>query len=147
MQNNDDENLLICRMARLIYKVPHLISWVNDIANHGHFADLKVKTVNPAYSTLFFIENIAMNPEYPSKDLNIEAHSKIQEVKVKSAAFAGAKLSRLNMPTELSIMTVNRKGVLMVPDEQTVVQMNDILTLMGKPDEVEKISLIIQQKK
>jgi uncharacterized transporter YbjL len=51
------------------------------------------------------------------------------------------------MPTEVSIMTVNRKGVLMVPDEQTVVQMNDILTLMGKPDEVEKISWIIQQKK
>ena len=90
---------------------------------------------------------MAMNPEQFEGGLNGEAQSKIQEVKVKSNAFTGIKVKNLDLPAGTMVLTINRKGLIIVPDEETPVQLNDILTLMGRPADIEKASLVLQKNR
>jgi trk system potassium uptake protein TrkA len=147
MEEEDEDNLQTCRMIRLLLDVPDVISWVQDPARNPKFQKLGVRVINPVYSTLLIIEGMVLNPEaidlFPDVDEDLE----IREVKLKNETLAGTLLSELKLPQGVAILTIQRGDNVLVPDRNSVLASNDIITVAGSLREVEQVIRLLQRSK
>lgn len=147
MEEEDEDNLQICRMLRLLLNVPNVISWVKDPAKNPEFQKLGVRVINPAYSTLLVIEGMVLNPEAISLFPDVDEDLEIREVKLKNAALADRPLTELEFPQGVAVLTIQRGEDVLVPDRNTVLAPNDVLTVAGPLTEVEHVLRLLQHSR
>jgi Trk K+ transport system NAD-binding subunit len=147
MEGNDEYNLQICRMIRILLDVPNVISWVHDPAKNPEFQKLGVRVINPSYSTLLIIEGMVLNPDAISMFPDVDEELEIHEVKLKNVKLAGPRLSELILPQGIAILMIQRGDSFLVPDRNSVLASNDLITVAGTLNEVEQVIRILQHSK
>ncbi len=131
MEENDEDNLRICRMARQVYRVENVVSWVRDPAQNIRFRSLGVRVVNPAYSTVLIMESMVLSPDAFSMTLDVDELREVREVKLQNRDLIGRRLSELNLPGDVIVLMIERGGDILIPDRETALRANDTLTLVG----------------
>ena len=143
---DDEDNIVICQMAREHYGAQKVIARVNDPRNQAHFDLLGVSpTVSATQSIMAMIEH-----EVPEHELvhllelrkeNIE----IVEVQIdKDSPSAGKLVSRLKLPSGSRLIMVMRDGQHEIPDQETELRAGDqVLAILepGKEDELRRVLL------
>jgi trk system potassium uptake protein TrkA len=143
---DDEDNMVICQIAREKYGVEKVIARVNDPRNQAHFDLLGIApTVCATSSIKALIEH-----EVPEHDLihllelrkeNLE----IVEVQIdKNAPCAGKSLEKLQLPEGARVITVMRNGQAESVDGTTRLQPGDqVLAILqpGKEDELRRVLL------
>jgi trk system potassium uptake protein TrkA len=147
MEEDDDDNLQICRVVRLLLNVPNVISWVQDPAKNPEFHKLGVRVINPMYSTLLIIEGMVLNPEAISTFPDVDEGLEIREVKLKNESLAGTPLSELKLPQGVAILTIQRGNSVLVPDRNSVLASNDLVSVAGSLRDVEQVIRLLQQSR
>ena len=140
---DDEDNLVICQIAREGYSVPKVIARVNDPRNQAHFELLGItQTVCATSNILGLVEH-----EVPEHELvhllelrneNLE----IVEVLIEGGApCAGKRIDRLNLPEGARVISVVRAGVAQIADGDTEIRAGDqVLAILepGKEDELRR---------
>ena len=143
---DDEDNMVICQMARERYGVAKVIARVNDPRNEPHFDLLGISpTVSATQTIMALIEH-----EVPEHELihllelrkeNLE----IVEVQIdKSSPSAGKRISGLNLPSGSQLISIMREGHAEIPDSETELQVGDqVLAILepGKEDELRRVLL------
>ena len=143
---DDEDNMVICQMARERYGVAKVIARVNDPRNQPHFDLLGISpTVSATQTIMALVEH-----EVPEHELihllelrkeNIE----IVEVQIdESSPSAGKRVSGLKMPAGARLIYVIRDGHAEIPDAETELQAGDqVLAILepGKEDELRRVLL------
>ena len=143
---DDEDNMIICQMAREHYGAKKVIARVNDPRNQAHFDLLGISpTVSATQSIMAMIEH-----EVPEHELvhllelrkeNLE----IIEVQIpKNSPSAGKRVSRLKLPPGSRLISVMRDGRHEIPDQDTELQAGDqVLAILetGKEDELRRVLL------
>ena len=143
---DDEDNMVICQMARERYGVDKVIARVNDPRNQAHFDLLGISpTVSATQTIMALIEH-----EVPEHELihllelrkeNIE----IVEVQIdKSSPSAGKRVAGLKLPAGSRLIYVMREGRAEIPDSETELQPGDqVLAILepGKEDELKRVLL------
>src|SRR5437588_8908721 len=143
---DDEDNIIICQLAREKYGVPKVIARVNDPRNQPHFDLLGISpTVCATLSLLALVEH-----EVPEHELvhllelrkeNLE----IVEVQIdKDSPSAGKKVERLSLPDGARLISVMRNGRAEIADGSTELQAGDqVLAILqpGKEDELRRVLL------
>jgi len=143
---DDEDNMVICQMARERYGVDKVIARVNDPRNQPHFDLLGISpTVSATQMIMALVEH-----EVPEHELihllelrkeNIE----IVEVQIDSSSpSAGKRVSGLKMPAGARLIYVIRDGQAEIPDAETELQAGDqVLAILepGKEDELRRVLL------
>jgi trk system potassium uptake protein len=143
---DDEDNMVICQIAREKYGVEKVIARVNDPRNQAHFDLLGISpTVCATSNMMALIEH-----EVPEHDLihllelrkeNLE----IVEVQIdKSAPCAGKPLQKLRLPEGAQVISVMRNGHAETVDANTKLQPGDqVLAILqpGKEDELRRVLL------
>jgi trk/ktr system potassium uptake protein len=143
---DDEDNMVICQMARERYGVDKVIARVNDPRNQPHFDLLGISpTVSATQTIMALVEH-----EVPEHELihllelrkeNIE----IVEVQIDSSSpSAGKRVSGLKMPAGSRLIYVIREGRAEIPDAETELQAGDqVLAILepGKEDELLRVLL------
>jgi trk system potassium uptake protein TrkA len=143
---DDEDNMVICQMARERYGVPKVIARVNDPRNEPHFDLLGISpTISATQTIMALIEH-----EVPEHELihllelrkeNLE----IVEVQIdKSSPSAGKRVSGLKLPSGSRLISVMRGGRAEIPDHDTELQPGDqVLAILepGKEDELRRVLL------
>ena len=143
---DDEDNMIICQLAREKYDVPKVIARVNDPRNQAHFDLLGISpTVSAVANVLALIEH-----EVPEHELihllelrreNLE----IVEVQIdKDSPSAGKRVSKLKLPEGSRLISVMREGHAEIADESTELQPGDqVLAVLepGKEDELREVLL------
>jgi trk/ktr system potassium uptake protein len=143
---DDEDNMVICQVARERYGAEKVIARVNDPRNQAHFDLLGISpTVSATQTIMAMIEH-----EVPEHELihllelrkeNIE----IVEVQIdKSSPSAGKAVSKLDLPTGSRLIYVIRQGRAEIPDSDTELQPGDqVLAILepGKEDELRRVLL------
>ncbi len=142
MEENDDEALRLCRMCKKKFGIPHIISWVKEPANNPRFRKLGARIVNPVYSTLLIMENLVLNPNAFSMTPDPDETMKFSEIKVKSPAVAGKTIAGLNLPATVTILSIRRMGESIMPENDTVIRPNDVITLVGPDSDMAETLLL-----
>jgi trk system potassium uptake protein TrkA len=146
LTGDDEDNLIICQIAKERYGVPKTIARVNDPRNQAHFDLLGISpTVCATSSILALVEH-----EVPEHELvhllelrkeNLE----IVEVQIdKHAPAAGKKVEKLKLPEGSRLISITRNGKSEIAIGSTELQPGDqVLAILqpGKEDELRRVLL------
>lgn len=133
LEERDEDSLLVCRMVRQVFGVDNIIVWIQDPQNKESFRRLGARVVNPALSTTLFIESMILNPDTYTLAGDID-EIEIREIKLKSNRVIGSRISDLELPNGVTVMSIERGGDILVPDNNTRLRENDTLNLTGSSE-------------
>jgi trk system potassium uptake protein TrkA len=141
---DDEDNVVICQLARDRYSVPNLIARVNDPRNQPYFDLLGIApTVSATAAIMGLIEH-----EVPQHGLIhlLELRKEnlvIDEITVgEKAACAGKEIGQVAFPEGSRVISVVRDGKAEVPDASLRLETGDsVLVILepGKEDELRKV--------
>src|SRR5919108_4152454 len=149
LTGDDEDNLIICQLAREKYDVPKVIARVNDPRNEPHFDLLGVSpTVSATSMVLALIEH-----EVPQHELvhllelrkeNLE----IVEVEIKSGSSAeGKRVEELRLPESTRLISVMREGKAEIAVGSTELHSGDqVLAILEPGREVELKRVLLDGK-
>ena len=132
---DDEDNMLVCQVAREKYLCDRVIARVNNPRNHDHF---RLLGIQPAVSATDLILRL-IEHEVPSYGLVHllaleEERLEIIELEVSpDAPTVGKKLSDIALPEGSLIISVLRGGTGVVPKQDTVIQEGDEVLLVLDP--------------
>ncbi len=146
LTGDDEDNMVICQLAKEKYEVPKVIARVNDPRNQVHFDLLGISpTVCATSSILGLVEH-----EVPEHELvhllelrkeNLE----IVEVQIdKSSPSAGKRVEKLALPEGSRLISIMRNGKAEIAVGSTELQPGDqVLAILepGKEDELKRVLL------
>jgi len=146
LTGDDEDNLVICQLAKEKYIVPKVIARVNDPRNQAHFDLLGISpTICATSSIMALVEH-----EVPEHDLihllelrkeNLE----IVEVQIdRDSPVAGKRVEGLQLPEGARLISVMRDGQAEIAVGSTTLQAGDqVLAILepGKEDELRRVLL------
>src|ERR671928_984608 len=146
LTGDDEDNMVICQIAKEKYGVPKVIARVNDPRNQAHFDLLGISPTICATSSIMAL----VEPEVPEHDLihllelrkeNLE----IVEVQIdRDSPSAGKRVEQLSLPDGSRLISVMRNGVAEIAVGQTQLEPGDqVLAILqpGKEDELRRVLL------
>jgi trk system potassium uptake protein TrkA len=141
---DDEDNLVICQIAREGYGVAKVIARVNDPRNQEHFDLLGItQTVSPTSSILGLVEHEV--PEHQLVHLLELRRENLEIVEVQidpGAPCAGKPINALTLPEGARVIAVVRDGQAIVADGSTELRAGDqVLAILqpGKEDELRRV--------
>ena len=143
---DDEDNIVICQLAREKYGVDKVIARVNDPRNQAHFDLLGVSpTVCATSSIMALIEHEV--PEHGLVHLLELPKENVEIVEVlipPDADCAGRSIERLDLPDGSRLISVKRNGQFEIADDSTTLRPGDqVLAILppGKEDELRRVLL------
>jgi trk system potassium uptake protein TrkA len=143
---DDEDNIVICQLAKEKYGVPKVLARVNDPRNQPHFDLLGISPTICATSNIMGL----IEHEVPEHELvhllelrreNLE----IIEVQIpEGSPVAGKRIERLELPEGARLISVMRNGQSEIAVGSTELQPGDqVLAILqpGKEDEVRRVLL------
>ncbi len=132
---DDEDNILICQMAKEKYGCQRIVARVNNPRNLQHF---RLLGVQPAVSATDLILRLIEHevPEYGLVQLLAleEEHLEIIEIEVgEGSVAAGSSVGDVQLPTGSLIISVLRGGTGFVPQGDTVMEAGDQVMLILDP--------------
>jgi trk system potassium uptake protein len=141
---DDEDNMLICQVAKEKYLVDRIIARVNNPRNKSHFDLLGVKPVVSATDLILRLLEHEV-PEYGLVhllDLQEEQLEIIEMLLGKDSGVTGRRVGDLQMPEGSLLISVLRAGKGFVPSADTVLEEGDeILAVLdpGKEDDLKAL--------
>jgi trk system potassium uptake protein TrkA len=145
---DDEDNIVICQMAREHFGVQKVIARVNDPRNQEHFDLLGIQpTVSATANVLAMIEH-----EVPEHELihllELKRESlEIVEVQIdKDSPSVGKRIDRLSLPEGSRLISVMREGRAWIADEATELQAGDqVLAILEAGKEAELRGVLLKR--
>jgi trk system potassium uptake protein TrkA len=143
---DDEDNIIICQLAREKYGVPKVIARVNDPRNQPHFDLLGISpTVCATLSLLALVEHEV--PEHELVHLLELRNENLEIVEVQidqGSPCVGKSLDRILLPAGSQLISVVRNGQAKIADGDTKLEAGDqVLAILepGKTDELKRVLL------
>jgi trk system potassium uptake protein TrkA len=146
LEETDEDNLRLCRMARRIFGVENIIAWVQDPLKNREFRQVGARVVNPAYSSLLMIEGMLLNADTFSMTADVDETVELREIKLKESKVVDLNIGSLNIPEKVTVLMIQRKGDFLVPTNDTVVRANDVITLAGHSDDLARALDVLRRR-
>jgi trk system potassium uptake protein TrkA len=140
---DDEDNMIICQVAKEKYEVVRIVARVNNPRNLQHF---KLLGIQPAVSATDLILRLIEHevPEYGLVQLLAleEERLEIIELEVaKGSSVAGRRVSDIRLPDGSLIISVLRGGTGFVPKADSVINAGDQVLLILDPGLEETITM------
>jgi trk system potassium uptake protein TrkA len=132
---DDEDNMLICQVAKEKYLVDRIIARVNNPRNRPHFELLGVKPVVSATDLILrLIEHEV--PEYGLVHLLDLPEQRLEIIEMElpeNSKASGTRVADLQMPEGSLLISVLREGTGFVPNAETVLQAGDEILAVLDP--------------
>jgi trk system potassium uptake protein TrkA len=124
---DDEDNLVICQMAKKAFHVSRTIARINNPANEEIFRKLGIDvTVSTTEVILSVLEQeIPAETVVPLLRLRHADVEVVEAIITPGAPVVGRPLRELNLPQESTIALIIRKGNLVFPDGSTTLESGD----------------------
>jgi len=139
---DDEDNMLVCQVAKEKYLCDRIIARVNNPRNLQHF---KLLGVQPAVSATDLILRLIEHevPRYGLVHLLALEEERLEIIELEvgvDAAAAGVRVADTNLPEGSLIISVLREGRGFVPSADTVIEAGDQVLLVLDPGLEESIT-------
>src|SRR5216683_7492774 len=132
---DDEDNMLICQVAREKYEVDRIVARVNNPRNLDHFKELGIE---PAVSATDLILRLIEHevPQYGLVHLLDLAGDRLEIIELivhEESPVAGHRVGDVDMPDGSLIISVLREGGGFVPQGNTVIEAGDEVLVVLDP--------------
>jgi len=139
---DDEDNMLICQVAREKYEVARIVARVNNPRNLQHF---KLLGIQPAVSATDLILRLIEHevPEYGLVQLLALEEERLEIIELEVApgsVAAGRRVADVSLPDGSLIISVLRHGTGFVPKADSVINAGDQVLLILDPGLEEAIT-------
>jgi trk system potassium uptake protein TrkA len=141
---DDEDNLIICQVAREGYRVPKVVARVNDPRNQEHFDLLGItQTVCAVSNILGLLEHQVPEPGVVRLLELRQENLEIVELRVdRDSPVAGKRIGGIQLPEGARLISVMRNGRSELAYDSTVLRPGDqVLAVLepGKEDELHRV--------
>jgi trk system potassium uptake protein len=142
---DDQQSLVVSRLAREQLGIEHVTARVHEAANSKAFTDMGVEVVNPSLSPVVELEYLLLYPSVSSLITDLEDEHDLAEVRLGCPEMIGRPIRHLHLPQSTTIVLVRRNSDVIYPRGHTELQFGDVLTLMGPIDGVRELARRCEQ--
>ena len=147
---DDEDNLIICQLARELYGVAKVVARVNDPRNQAHFDLLGIAPTVSATKMVMALVQHEM-PEHELVQLVQLRRENLEIVEVEvgdSAAAAGKRVEQLRLPETARLISVMRDGKAEIAVGSTELRTGDqVLAILEPGGEDALRKLLVGEKK
>lgn len=143
---DDEANLVVCTLARYEYNVPRVIARVNNPKNAWLFnAEMGVDVaLNQAEILAHLIaEEMSLGDMMTLLKLRKGEYAVVEEKVHPTSIAAGKRLGDLSIPTECVVAAVIRKGKLIIPHGDTILQPADEVLAVVHSSQVVQLAAVL----
>jgi trk system potassium uptake protein TrkA len=135
MTLRDQDNLIVCQMAREYYQIPRILAVVNDPDNEEVFRKIGVRAISNSRFLIETIESMSALDEIKQQISVVEGKVMLTELEISSASrIAGKLLQDIQIPFSALIATVLRGDEVIIPRGNTVLLPQDRILLITLPE-------------
>lgn len=135
MTDRDQDNLVLCQIAREYYQVPNILAVVNDPDNEDVFRKMGVRAVSSSRFLIESIESMSAVDEIKQQFSAVEGRIMLTELQIgPSAKVTGKMLQDISLPGGVLVASILRKDELIIPRGATQILEGDLLLIISLPD-------------
>ena len=137
---NDNDNLLVCQLARAKFDVPKVYARVNKTENADAFKTLEVTAIDVSMASAYAIDNEIERPAINHWMNELGEGHDVQEVELTAKDLVGQSIREVNaeIPDGCIIVVVGRNGETRVPAADDRLEAGDRVTFAGDEEAVRK---------
>ncbi len=138
---DDEDNILICQVAKEKYSVERIIARVNNPRNRAHFDLLGISPVVSATGLILKLIEHEVPHHKLVRLLDLESEKiEIIELRVgEDSPVAGSRIADIQTPDRTLLITILRDGTGFVPDAESVLKVGDDILAVLDPDHEEEL--------
>ncbi len=136
---NDEKNY---RIAELIYEyigIKDVIVRLNKRENFEKFHKLGALIIEPATAMVSLLDHFVRSPNAASLLLGMDEGQDTMDIEIKNKDIHGLRIRELRLPTDIIILSIKRKGQLLMTHGYTRLRIGDEITLVGSYKSLEDI--------
>ncbi|MFZ5564355.1 MAG: PTS sugar transporter subunit IIA [Thermodesulfobacteriota bacterium] len=138
---SDEENLRICELAYEHFGTPNLVVRINDRSVIDRFRALGALIVDPGTALVHLLDQFVRSPSAASLLLGMEENQSVVEMEVRNPNLHGMALRDLRLPISTLILSIRRRGQVLVSHGYTRLEVGDMVTLVGTPESLKEVEL------
>lgn len=136
---NDTKNY---ELAELIYEnigTRDVIVRLNKRENFNKFHELGALIIEPATAMVSLLDHFVRSPNAATLLLGMDEGQDSIDVEVANKDIHGIRLRELRLPSDIIILSVKRKGQIIISHGYTRLRLGDIITLVGAEKSLEEV--------
>jgi len=136
---DDDRNYDLATLIFEEFGTKDIVVRLNNRINFEKFHALGAKIIDPSTAIVSLLDHFVRSPNAASLLLGMDEGQDSLDIEVKNRDVAGLRLRDLRLPSDLIMLSLKRKGQLLITHGYTTLRVGDIVTLVGKHDSLEDI--------
>ncbi|MCK5638159.1 MAG: cation:proton antiporter [Flavobacteriaceae bacterium] len=136
---SDEKNY---ELAELFYEnigTKDVIVRLNNRENFDKFHKLGALIIEPATAMVSLLDHFVRSPNAASLLLGMDEGQDTMDIEIKNEDIHGLRIRELRLPTDIIILSIKRKGQLLMTHGYTRLRIGDEITLVGSPKSLEDI--------
>jgi len=136
---SDEDNY---KIAELIYEhigAKDVIVRLNKRENFDKFHKLGALIIEPATAMVSLLDHFVRSPNAASLLLGMDEGQDSMDIEIRNKDIHGVRLRDLRLPSDVLVLSVKRKGQLLVSHGYTRMRLKDIITLVGAKTSLEEL--------
>lgn len=138
----DRANLRLCQMAAAVYRIPNIVALVQDQANSEAYAAAGAHPISMSEAQVTVLENLTNTPNVFGLLSHWSPDQEVIELRVEDPELEGSAVHSLPLPRHATLMVIQREGAFIAPRGDTQLQVDDTVTVLASPDELDEICQI-----
>jgi len=135
MTQRDQDNLVLCQMAKEFYQIPRILAVVNDPDNEEVFTKIGIKAISNCRFLIETIENMSDLDDIKQQISVVEGKVIITEMVISAdSKVVGKSLSQIPIPMSVLITTIIRGEDVIIPQGSTTIEAQDRLLILSLPE-------------
>ncbi|MGE0589039.1 MAG: monovalent cation:proton antiporter family protein [Cyclobacteriaceae bacterium] len=130
---SDEENLTITEMVYENVGTQDIIVRLNERENMEKFHKLGALIIDPSTAMVSLLDHFVRSPNATSLLLGMDKSQDTLDIEITNRDIHGMTLRDLRLPTDVIILSVKRKGQMIISHGYTRLRMKDIVTMVGSP--------------
>lgn len=137
----DEENLVLCNLIYEHIGTHDIIVRLNHRYNFNKFHDLGALIVDPSTAIVSLLDHFVRSPQAASLLLGMQDDQDTSDIQVLNTDIQGMLIRNLRLPADVIILSVKRRGNLIISHGYTRLRAGDTLTMVGSKKSLADVSL------
>lgn len=136
---SDDQNYMLAEMLYENIGTKDIIVRLHHRTNFEKFHKLGTLIIEPATAMVSLLDHFVRSPFAASLLLGMDEGHDSMDVEIRNKDIHGIRLRDLRFPSDILVLSIKRKGQLIVSHGYTRLRLGDIMTLVGSEKSLEEL--------
>lgn len=143
--NSDEVNVVLARMARLIFQVPKVVARLVDPRKADIYGRLGVQIVAPVYWAINRFVDLLSYSELDTLTSIGSGEVEIVQAEV-SPLLSGRRVGDVTVPGEIHVIAISRQGKTFLPSSETRFIREDVMHIAVLTDSTEHLRKLLEPR-